>query len=675
MINAAGTEGLAPLKQSRGHLRQDRWVPIALAIIGLLLYLTFRSSSLDDFDSYSFALALETFDVTLQQPQPPGFPIYIGLARFLMLLQADPVFALTTLSALSGAMSMLLIYLLAREGVPYAPQVAVLGALLFGLAPVTWLTSGKALSDMPGMMWTLLALWLWQRWAENPAEGTPSRPLPCAAALVTGLSLGVRPQNTLPLMLFIGWLFTEDLVNHRSLQLWLGVLALGTVATLIWLVPTAIATGGFQAYFATIRHHAAHVGRADSLLGVAAPLSDAFRIRLIALADTLLISLIGTGVYAPLSSSATWRLLALAAMTVPSLIGLDGRSRWTRLLMGWLFLVTAQTLLLETLDRPRLLLPLLPPLTLLVATGWAKRRYSHYIVGAVAALGALVMLIQTAPWAAQLSQALAPPTQATTYILNRYPAERTLVAAAGSFRAAQVELPNYTLAYLYRFDAAVVDHALKTGTEFIAILDRDQFTPEAINVLSQGSTWVTLEDQTFTRDRRVHSQHDQVRLQILVPSATLPPEALALPSDGCLYVGGADNGRHLGEGWFRPEEIAGVPGRWAGQTLTTTLRLMLEPTTDYALRLHALAYPAGQRITLRINGQTISTLTLPQAWSYIEARLPESEIPRAAPLTLELVHARAESPFQVSRGTSSDTRLLTAAYESLCLTPLEETSD
>ena len=80
----------------------SRWTPILLAIATLLLYVPFRSISLDDFDSYSFALALDRFDLGLQQPQPPGFPVYIFLGRILYRVTGNPTSTLTLLSALSG---------------------------------------------------------------------------------------------------------------------------------------------------------------------------------------------------------------------------------------------------------------------------------------------------------------------------------------------------------------------------------------------------------------------------------------------------------------------------------------------------------------------------------------------------------------------------------------------
>ena len=89
-----------------------RWLPLALFAGFALLYVAFRSISLDDFDSYSFALALSDFDLELQQPQPPGFPVYVFLGRMLYRITGNARAALTWVSALSGAGVVVLVYAL-----------------------------------------------------------------------------------------------------------------------------------------------------------------------------------------------------------------------------------------------------------------------------------------------------------------------------------------------------------------------------------------------------------------------------------------------------------------------------------------------------------------------------------------------------------------------------------
>ncbi|MGC9467350.1 MAG: protein O-mannosyl-transferase family [Anaerolineae bacterium] len=635
--------------------------------IALPLYLAFRSVSLDDFDSYSFALALNEFDLTLQQPQPPGFPVYIALGHLLFALKSDAVWALTTLSAVSGTLSVLLVYLIGQIVDPQSPRSAVLSALLFALVPVTWLTSEKALSDMLGLLAILLALWLWLVWRSRRAA-VPGQRSPVAAALVTGIALGVRPQNALPLILIIGALLAQDLTRARPWRPWVIAAGLCAVGILLWLIPTARATGGLLAYLAHIRDHAIHVGRADSLIGTALPIGHALRLRLTMFGETLLTSLVGVRPYPRPLASESLRLTVLAAVTLLGLSHLDWRNLRTKGLLLWFVSVTAQILLFETLDRPRLLLPTIPPLVLLVGSGLARIERPRWALPALTAGVSLALLLQSTPWAATLSQVPSPPTQATAYIEETYSPEETLIAAAGSFRAAQVDLPAYPLLYLYRFDAQALTDGLSTGRHYIAILDRDQFTPEAIETLTSSDTWVTVEDRTFTRDWRSHTQHDQVRLQVLAPSTLVPADALRLPANGCIDLGSDQDGRYLGQGWFRPETIGGAQGRWAGGTLTSALRLRLDTDTDYELTLRALAYPASQSVTLRLEGNDIETLPVPDSWEEIQTFLPAEQLPVDAPATLELVHAHLESP--QARGDGSDARSLSAAYDWVCLIPV-----
>jgi uncharacterized membrane protein len=168
-------------------------------LFGLALYLPFRSASLDDFDSYSFALALEHFDLTLQQPQPPGFPVYVFLGRLFQSLTGEARTALTLLSALSGVALILLVYALGRALYARQPGAAVAATWLVALAPMGWLTAEKALSDTPGLALTVLAVWLLWRGQEE------SRSL-LLGGLVTGLALGLRPQNALPILLLLVYL-------------------------------------------------------------------------------------------------------------------------------------------------------------------------------------------------------------------------------------------------------------------------------------------------------------------------------------------------------------------------------------------------------------------------------------------------------------------------------------
>ncbi len=657
-----------------------RWPPLCRKILPVLilalfcLYGAFRSVSLDDFDSYSFALALDRFDLALQQPQPPGFPVYIFLGRCLRVLTGDSVAALTWLSALSGILTALAIFAIgvalappSEVGKPFSrPYAALFAALLTALAPMGWLTAGKALSDSLGLAVTLLASWL---------LFTQNRPLGLVlAGLVSGLALGVRPQNALPLGLLALLYGVQIIARQRPLWHLLPVVGGAVVGMLAWLWPTALSDGGLTAYLAHVQAHAEHVRAADSLWGMNLPLGAALWARARAFADTFLAATVGLGVFAPWNPASRVRALLWAALVAVGLARADWRRWETWGLAVWTLTVSAQVFFFENLDRPRLMLPILPPLTLLIARGWARVARPRWLAPAVLATVVTALLAQGAPLAAQLATIPAPPAQATAYVRAHYPPETTLIATAGSFRAVQVELPAYRQAYLYMFDPQAVRDAHATGLRYVVIFDRDQFSSDALEVLSEGGRWVTLEERMFVRDRRVHTQHDQVRVQVLTPADLIPPEALVLPADGCLDIGGDNDGRYLGTGWFRSEDVGGARGRWAGAATATTgpvsstVRLVLSKSAAYRVTLRGLAYPAGQTLSVQVGAHSTEPLALPQGWTELSFTLPGEWLVPGEVATLALVHTAAQSPFEVSG--SSDMRALTAAYDWICVAPL-----
>ena len=52
-----------------------------LAIAYALAHLPYLVDTLEDIDSVNFALGIRDFDVAQHRPHPPGYPVYIGLAK------------------------------------------------------------------------------------------------------------------------------------------------------------------------------------------------------------------------------------------------------------------------------------------------------------------------------------------------------------------------------------------------------------------------------------------------------------------------------------------------------------------------------------------------------------------------------------------------------------------
>jgi hypothetical protein len=84
---------------------RSSWLTGALlAGIFFALHLPFLPPSLEDLDSINFALGVRDYDVSLHQPHPPGYPVFILAAKLLHAIGLSEVHALSVLSVLGGAL-------------------------------------------------------------------------------------------------------------------------------------------------------------------------------------------------------------------------------------------------------------------------------------------------------------------------------------------------------------------------------------------------------------------------------------------------------------------------------------------------------------------------------------------------------------------------------------------
>lgn len=264
---------------------------IILAILTLAFRLAFLPKAPDDIDAVNFTLGVRDFDVTTHQPHPPGYPMFVALGKI-----AAPVIrqvsgpnapayrieaqAVAVWSIVAGALSLLVFpYLfLAFEGVsgeggtpspPDGAQARALWATLLTVsAPLIWLTAGRPMSDVPGLLagtaaMALLATALWRQQAlAQLAAGTAlpgaqspivvSGRLIVAGAFVAGLAIGMRSQTawmTVPLLVFV--LFNR--IGRGAAGAMLGSVMTFSIGVLLWAVPLLVATGGPAAYVRAFR--------------------------------------------------------------------------------------------------------------------------------------------------------------------------------------------------------------------------------------------------------------------------------------------------------------------------------------------------------------------------------------------------------------------------------------
>ena len=123
-----------------------RWIVLGLTLAVAATRLLALSRSLWDWDEALFCSALRHYDVAVHHPHPPGFPLYIALARIVHLFIADEFRSLRTVQLISSFFIFPAFYAMARA-MRFPFTLAVSAALLFSFLPNVWFYGGTAWSD------------------------------------------------------------------------------------------------------------------------------------------------------------------------------------------------------------------------------------------------------------------------------------------------------------------------------------------------------------------------------------------------------------------------------------------------------------------------------------------------------------------------------------------------
>lgn len=229
-----------------GELLKGRKHPsegiVGLMIFGLALVLLGiqPSTILYHWDSVNFAFAMEAFNLAKEQPQPPGYLLYVLLARVVDSVVQDPPRTLVLISLVAGALAVALMYVLgARLFGRRAGFVAALGMLS---SPLLNLYARIALPHALDMALTIAAGLLFL----EVLRGNDRSLYP--GIVLIALAGGFRPQTLVFLLPAV--LFAMLRVRWGK---WLVGGLLGAAVCLAWAVPLLQMSGGLQAYLETMR--------------------------------------------------------------------------------------------------------------------------------------------------------------------------------------------------------------------------------------------------------------------------------------------------------------------------------------------------------------------------------------------------------------------------------------
>ncbi len=216
-------------------LAEVRLRAATLALLTLFSRLPFRTHYAYHWDTVNFLFAMRHFDMLHEQPQPPGYPLYVITARLFATYLRDDHAALVIMSAIASGIAVAFIYALGRR--LWGEFVGLGAALLLATSPLFWFYGEVGLPHTVDAACVLTSLWLLVRVREDRPQWWKG------AVAMLALAGGFRPQTLaflLPVALYAFW----PLGWRRIAQ----AAALGAFLSLLWFVPLVASCGGLRSY-------------------------------------------------------------------------------------------------------------------------------------------------------------------------------------------------------------------------------------------------------------------------------------------------------------------------------------------------------------------------------------------------------------------------------------------
>lgn len=257
------------MTEAREAPRRPDVVIIALAVAVGLTRLLALSEEMWEWDEALFTAAVRDYDVAQHQPHPPGFPLFIALARFVRPFTPSDFHALQVVNTIAAMFIFPLGYLLGRV-IGFARRSAIFAALLLAFLPNVWYFGGTANSDISALIAVMLAI-------SFLFLGRDRDRFYIAGCLLMGVAVSFRPQCAL-----IGlypWLEASwPRLRTRPRQIVAGALGSLAVAAAAY-SGAALASASWDAYLASVEHQSQWVYNVDSFKNpTRPPLLECFRI-------------------------------------------------------------------------------------------------------------------------------------------------------------------------------------------------------------------------------------------------------------------------------------------------------------------------------------------------------------------------------------------------------------
>jgi len=215
--------------------KENILLPVGLLLLTVITRLPFMSKYLYHMDSVQFALALEKYDITVHQPHPPGYFLYVMLGRLINLLFNDANTTFIFISIFFSGLTVVTIYYLGKE--IFDQRTGLFAALIALTSPNMWFHGEVALSyTVEAFFSTVVALLSWRMLRGEHKYIWLS-------VVLLGIAGGMR-QNTVIFLLPL-WLYSVRRLPVRKVVMSIGLLG---ITCLLWFIPMVWMTGGWSNY-------------------------------------------------------------------------------------------------------------------------------------------------------------------------------------------------------------------------------------------------------------------------------------------------------------------------------------------------------------------------------------------------------------------------------------------
>lgn len=373
---------MPPLSALSSRERFLFWMTALVCAVSRLLAM---ARSMWDWDEALFSLGMRSYDVTLHHPHPPGFPVYIAMAKLVRLVAPSDFRALQTVNLIAGALAFPAIFLLANE-LRLRFETSLIAGLLFAFFPNVWFFGGTAFSDVPSIVLVVFAVVFLLRGRDSTRDYL-------IGTFLLALAIGMRPQN-----LLVGLFPGIRATLRRPARDIAVALLIGMAVAGIAYGAAIHATGALRDYMNTVRAHGDYIARIDSFRAPERPalwrLFDRFFIKQY---ENPALSII-TSIFAGISIAGAIRARDRAMLMNALIFGPFAISAW---------------LMLDRFSINRFSIGYAPMFAIFAADGIRRvARHRDLVEAAIAAALIVAFIAWTAPALAPIRRDIAPPVRA-----------------------------------------------------------------------------------------------------------------------------------------------------------------------------------------------------------------------------------------------------------------------